>query len=260
MLQLDCFAMSVNNDDSDCNEDFTLVQPRAGIFVVADGMGGCPGGGEASRVAARSFCEALQALEPHLRVGRQNLAQAVNTANMNVRAVAQSNPMMTGLGTTLSAVVLQGTRGKIVHVGDSRVYLFRNGHLRQLTEDHTLVAALIERQRITAEEAKQYPLRNVLVRSIGTQETVEPDILDLTVQEGDWLILATDGLAEVLGVDDLSQVIEAEGAGSADKLCHAVITLAKQNDPQDSISLVVVQILRTNAVGWDMDGYEENKE
>jgi len=260
MLQFDCSTVSVNGADPNGNEDFTVVQPAAGIFVIADGMGGRPGGGQASSVAARSFCETVRALEPHLRVSRQNLAQAVNTANVNVRAIAEADPMMTGLGTTLSAVVLQGTRGKIVHVGDSRVYLFRDNHLRLLTEDHTLVAALIERQRITAEGAKHYPLRNVLVRSIGTQETVEADILDLAVQVGDWLILATDGLADVLDAEGLSQVIGAERAGPAGKLCQAVMTLAEQNDPQDNISLVVVQVLETNAVGRDTGGCEKNME
>ena len=243
MIQFDCFAISEQGGDLNGNDDFSIVRPEVGIFVIADGLGGRPGGGEASTTAASSFYEAIRALKPRSRMNRQCLAQAVDEANTHVRAIAKADPMMSGLGTTLSAVVLQGRRGKIVHVGDSRIYLFRGDRLLQLTKDHTLVEALIEQQRVTVEGAKHYSLRNVLVRSIGALEMVEPDILDLAVRVGDWLILTTDGLANVMDTESLRQIVAAEKAGPVDRLCKAIMTIAQHNDPQDDITLIAVNVV-----------------
>ncbi len=243
VVDFDCFAISEQGADPDGNDDYVIAEPKAGIFIIADGMGGRPGGSRASSIAARSFYEQARGLGPIFGANRQQLVNAIARANSSVRAIVATEPMMSGLGTTLSAILLQESRGKIIHVGDSRVYLFRDDHLQQLTEDHTLVAALVDGNRITLDGAKRHPLRNVLVRCIGPRETVEPDILDLAVQTGDWLILATDGLAAVLDADSLRDVIEAQKAGSAEELCRAIMRAAQLNHPADNVTVITVHVV-----------------
>lgn len=253
MIQFNCFAISEQQGDPSGNNDFSIIEPGDGIFIIADGMGGRPGGSEASVTAASSFYKTICALEPQLRMNNQCLLQAVNKANAQVRDIAKADPTMRGLGTTLSAVVLQERQGKIIHVGDSRIYLFRDDYLFQLTKDHTLVETLIEQRRMTVEGAKHYPLRNVLVRSIGAIETVEPDILDLTVRAGDWLILTTDGLGEVMDRENLKLIVAAEKTSPAEKLCKAIMTIARHKEIQDDITLIAVQVVNFTRSDYSME-------
>jgi protein phosphatase len=138
---------------------------------------------------------------------------------------------------------MDGGEGKVVHVGDSRVYLFRNKELVQLTRDHTLTAELVERQHISPEGAKRHPLRHMLSRSLGTADQVEPDICDVRLWLGDRLILVTDGLTKSLQTDDLSRVLCESIQRDAEGTCRAIMDAALERGPTDDLTTVVVQFL-----------------
>lgn len=242
MSSYDWFALSERGPDMDANQDVVLADPETGIFVVADGMGGRPGGAEASRVAAESFLEQVRHLEVSLRTDDYMLRSAVDVVNKKVRSIADTNPLLSGLGTTLSAVILDGTRGKIVHIGDSRVYLFRGNKLEQLTKDHTLVAELMERKHLSVEGARRYPLRHVLSRSLGTRETVEPDINDVALSPNDWLILATDGVTKAFDPDRLCEIVRSEDGGNAEDICRQIMAAVMRQSPDDNATVAVVKL------------------
>ena len=130
----------------------------------------------------------------------------------------------------------------MVHIGDGRIYIFRNGRLEQLTKDQTLVAELVERGHLTLEAVPRFPLRNVLARAVGPQESVEPDIADLELTLHDWLLLATDGLAKALDTEQLRSLVESVATGSAENLCRKIMNAALAHEPSDNVTLAVAKL------------------
>ena len=181
MSAFDCFAISKQSTYRGTNEDYVATDPDLGVFAVADGMGGRPGGALASKMAVEAFIEALRLLDSTQRLVETNLRMAVDEANRKIRQIAEENKEMAGLGTTMTAAIIAGGKGKFVHIGDSRLYLFRCPELVQLTKDHTLVSELIARNLLNKEQARQYPLRHVLSMALGTKEKVEPDVRDFVI-------------------------------------------------------------------------------
>jgi protein phosphatase len=240
---LDCFLISRQGDENATNDDYAAVDINMQTLVVADGMGGRPGGAEASRTATVTFLENVKSAAQS-RIDVATLRSAVAAANRKVRSLSEADPSLSGLGTTLSAVVLSGNKGKIVHVGDSRVYIFGKGGLCQITRDHTLVAELLERKHISPEGAKRYPMRNVLSRCIGPQETVEPDIFDFELRPGDWLLLATDGLSKSLSEDQLRKTLQNSSMTNAERVCGDVMRTAAQHSLMDDATAIVARNVR----------------
>ena len=243
MIAFDYFTISEQGGKCNTNEDYVMVNTELGLFIVADGIGGRPAGALASKIATETFSEQLQLLESCARVTESKLKEAMNAANTAVRLTAETNPMFNGLGTTLSAVILQGRVGKTIHIGDSRIYLFHQKKLIQLTKDHTLVAELIDRNHLTVEGAKQYPLRNVLSRSIGASDTIEADIGDIEVQHGDWLLLTTDGLSKIFEKEQLQKLIYSSLNKTPKELCEIIVGTALEYEPKDNITIAAIRIL-----------------
>jgi len=242
MIPWDAFAVSEQGRSPDGNEDYAVVAPEDGVFIVADGMGGRPGGDRASRVGAEAFLDQVRRLAPDERLDDRCLRGALSEANDAVRALARGDPTLTGLGTTLSAIVWAGGEGRIVHVGDSRVYRCRQGNLEQLTADHTLVAELVARHHLSTEAARRYPLKNVLSRSLGPRGSVQPDIAPLVLAPGDWLLLATDGLAQAMPARRLASVIGEAGTDGAEVLCRAVMAAALDGPTEDNITVLAARL------------------
>jgi len=237
----DWSALTDKGPNLETNEDFVVAEPGYGIFAVADGMGGRPGGAQASCVAARAFMDALRRVNAAARTDSSVLAAAVTTANASIRAVVAAEPVMEGMGTTLTAVVLLEGRGKIVHVGDSRLYRYSRRWLDQLTDDHTLAGDLIAKGFLSEDVAEQFPGGDVLTRAVGTRPTVQPDIYDLVLRQGDWLLLVTDGVYKVLSRDRLASLIRERQKGGAAVVAHAIMDAAVAAAPEDNLSLVVVR-------------------
>ncbi len=199
------------------NEDTCAASPLSGVFVVCDGMGGAAGGEVASHLAAETFLSHLAGETGRgLRRSQARIDAAVQAANRAVFQQAQRTPQLTGMGTTLVGLVHDSLRCArttscrplwLVHVGDSRCYLWRDRHLERLTEDHSLVEEQVRAGQITAAQAMESPMRNLITRAVGSQATVEPEIHDFDPRPGDLYLLASDGLTRDLTDDEIATIL-----------------------------------------------------
>jgi PPM family protein phosphatase len=211
------------------NEDSILIAPP--LYVVADGMGGHRGGQVASRVA-------LETLESLASEGSGTLPENVRGANQAVWDRSLEDERLAGMGTTLTGAQIDGASVLIAHVGDSRAYLLRDGELRQLTADHTLVARMVKSGEITEAEAEVHPHKNVLTRALGTDEQVEVDEDTIALIDGDRLLLCSDGLTGMVTEDQIQAILEnsEQPQQAADRLVKA----ANRAGGIDNISVVVL--------------------
>ena len=184
----------------DHNEDSLVVQPP--LYVVADGMGGHAAGEVASEIAVQVIAERA----PSTPDGAE-LSAAVGAANEEILLAARDGRGRDGMGTTVTAAILEGERLVIAQVGDSRAYLLHQGRLQQLTRDHSLVADMIEAGRLTPEEARVHPGRSVITRALGSVEGTQPDIYELNVEAGDRLLLCSDGLTGMVRDAEIEKIL-----------------------------------------------------
>jgi serine/threonine protein phosphatase PrpC len=222
------------------NEDLFGYDEALGIYVVCDGMGGMASGEVASShaVAAilRSYAETADSGAPV----SDRLLQALNAANLDVWNHGQSDEHR-GMGTTAVAAALDGDRLVVGNVGDSRAYLFKDGHCSQLTVDHSYINELIRSGTLTVESARSADLKgmeNAITRAIGVDQDVEPDFFTVDLQPGDAVLLATDGLTRYIAEEEIGAVLAASPFDSA---CASFIALAKQRGGQDNITCLLLQ-------------------
>jgi len=232
----------------DRNEDayaiFQLPPPVGGhVFVVADGMGGRRAGHVASRLAVGALRAhltrwSLRAAEtPAPEAAVAALAAGVRAAHRSLLDYVQRYPECSGMGTTLTAVRVTPTQYQYAHVGDSRLYLLRQGALRQLSRDHALVADLLRSGQITEQQARQHPQRHVLTQALGQEGDVEVDGGAGFIDAGDWLILCTDGLTSVLTDAEL----EARAAEARGDPAQWLVELANRRGGPDNITVIVIR-------------------
>ena len=245
------------------NEDNFGYDIRQGIFVVCDGMGGQAAGELASKIAVDTvlayFLRDSQASNSQV-LGRgfeevsdraNSLANAIQLANRAIQEAASRNPLQAGMGATIVAVRVVGSLFSIANVGDSRIYLVRSGTIQQLTNDHSLVMEQVRRGLITVEEADQSQMQNVIIRALGSEETIEPDLADHRFEPGDILLLCSDGLSryvkEAAILDVLSQVHDL------DQACRELVEAAKTGGSDDNITSL---LMRTLEQSWTERLYE----
>jgi PPM family protein phosphatase len=220
------------------NEDAYLVGES--VFAVADGMGGHLAG----EVASATALEPIEALDgrvfPDASEAVAALREAVVAANAQVSKMAADEPSYRGMGTTLTATMIEGRRVHIAHVGDSRAYLLRGGHFSQLTDDHTLVQHLVDEGQITREEAATHPQRSIITRAIGVSREVDVDSMSLDLEPGDQLLLCSDGLTGV--VED--EVIESELTPEVDpeEALDRLVERANAAGGPDNITIVILRV------------------
>jgi protein phosphatase len=215
------------------NEDALLIDDRLGVFAVADGMGGHVAGEVASSTAVEAVRAAI--------AGGSAIDEAIRAANAAVRDRAAEDPALTGMGTTLTAVVpLDGSRVLIGHVGDSRAYLLRGGQLTRLTDDHSLVEELVRDGRITAEQAEAHPQRSIITRAIGVEAEIDVDVYTIEVSNGDRILICSDGLSDMLRDAEVARVADtsADASTAADRLVAA----ANDAGGGDNITVVVLDV------------------
>jgi serine/threonine protein phosphatase PrpC len=219
------------------NEDGYLVHPR--VFAVADGMGGMRAGEVASAIALDTLSADADADSD------MDVVQWVIRANRAVFDRAITDPSMSGMGTTLVAVVVRGDMARIVHLGDSRAYLLREGRLEQLTEDHSHVQRLLDVGLITPEEADRHPERNLVTRALGLDESVDPEERDIAVLEEDRLLLCTDGLSTMLEAEEIRAILAAgeEPSVTAQRLVDA----ANVAGGRDNATALVIDVVLVSA-------------
>ena len=227
--------------EREVNEDSVYCEPVAApraqgkgwLCAVADGMGGHAMGEVASSLAARALADAYYSSLG----GSEALRQAAVQANDVVYRASLDNPSYRGMGTTLTAAVIMDRKIAVAHVGDSRAYLVHRGGIRQLTRDHTLVAELVRAGALTPEQARNNPYRNTLTRALGRQPTVEVDAGEEELEQGDILVLCSDGLFGSVGEQDIADVVSAQPAQRAASL---LVSLAKQRGGTDDVSVIVI--------------------
>lgn len=215
------------------NEDSLTVVPP--LFAVADGMGGHEAGEVASEIAINTLNE----LAPD-HADADALARAVAAANLEVIKAPAKGIGREGMGTTLTAAILEGERLLIAQVGDSRAYLLHQGKLQQLTRDHSLMADMIEAGQLTEEEARVHPNRSVITRAIGSDPHMQPDIYELNVEAGDRILLCSDGICTMLE-DRAIEPIMAR-SGNAQKCADALVDAALEAGGYDNATAVVMDV------------------
>jgi protein phosphatase len=217
------------------NEDSYLTKPP--LVAVADGVGGHNAGEVASALAVDVLEEWIATLE---RDGGEKLRDAASDAHRRIYARAQQETELHGMATTLTAAWIDRGKCTIAHVGDSRAYLLRDGDLRQLTEDHSWVAQMVRDGRITPEEAYEHPWRNYVVQALGGQPDVAIEMLRVDLQTGDRILLASDGLTDVVRPDVLSEVLTSND--DAEVACRILVERAKNEGATDNITVVLVDV------------------
>jgi len=236
------------------NEDNFLVDKKLSLFMVADGMGGHAAGEVASAIAVRTLHEEVKRERELLsdflagsrgasRVTNKDilalLEHAVQRACSRIHEEAQNDAAKRGMGTTLSVLLILGTRGFIAHVGDSRIYLSRGGQVQQITEDHTVYNELIKRGKLTKEQIEKVGQKNAITRAVGVYERVDVDTLMLEVLPGDQFLLASDGLTGYLeSPSELGPFVAQDG----DAATKGLVELAKTRGGKDNITVVLVRL------------------
>jgi protein phosphatase len=219
------------------NEDALLI--RDSVFAVADGMGGHLAGEVASATALEPVEQLDGRIFPDHAAAVTALRDAVVAANDRVSELAAANPDYRGMGTTLTAVLVEGRRLHVAHVGDSRAYLLRDGHFSQLTDDHTLVQHLVDEGQITREEAARHPQRSVVTRAIGVSWDVDVDSMSLELQAGDQLLLCSDGLTGVVEDEVIARTLEQ--IDDPDEAVGALIDRANEAGGPDNITVLLLR-------------------
>ena len=221
------------------NEDRYAIAAPLGLYLVADGMGGHTAGQVASDLAAQSAVRALETLEDAEASLTEKLRYSVAAANREIFGTAQAKPHMAGMGTTLVALLAGRTRIALAHVGDSRAYLIRGGRIRQLTDDHSLVAELVRRQEISERAARGHPHRHVLTRALGVRRSVEADLAELTPAVDDTFVLCSDGLTSHVQDDEIATTVL--GAADLEGACDRLVDMANARGGEDNITVVLVR-------------------
>ncbi|EXU67958.1 regulatory protein [Streptomyces sp. PRh5] len=221
------------------NEDAGYAGPR--LLAVADGFGG-------GRHAGEAAIEALKPLDAGVPGGEllSALEEAAQRARESVSALAASDPALRDVGTTLTAMVWSGSRLGLVHIGDSRAYLLRDGELFQITHDHTVVQSLIDEGRITPEEAASHPQRALLLRAVGGGSAFEPDFALRDARAGDRCLLCSDGLTGVVPTEEIQRVLASED--DPGRAVRELVALANRAGGPDNVTCVVAHVAERTAL------------
>jgi len=230
-------------------EEPELLAVKGCFYAVADGMGGHSSGQIASELALKTILRTYYA-DPSDDVV-ESLKAAMGAANSYIYDTAQAVPERAGMGTTCTAVVLRNDDMYVGHVGDSRLYLIRDGALRRVSEDHSWIAEQVKRGALTEEEARMSPFRNVITRSLGATADVEVDIYQEKVEKGDVLVLCSDGLS---GCVSDEEILELAGAWSPSVAAMKLVDRANELGGGDNITVVVVAIRDIRKVGRRLKG------
>src|SRR4051812_14349847 len=215
------------------NED--SYHARSPVYVVADGMGGAQAGEVASRIAADAFDEDIGDGNPE-----EELAERAREANRRIFELSREDASHSGMGTTLTGALLSGDEVTIVHVGDSRAYLYRHGELRQLTRDHSLVEELRRRGQLTPEEAEDHPQRSIITRALGPEPDVELDLHTHQARTGDVYLLCSDGLTSMVREERVREIVGK--SESLREMVDALVDEANEAGGRDNITVLAFRL------------------
>lgn len=251
-MKLQAFGLSDIGKKRGRNEDSFLVNKDLRLFIVADGMGGHSGGEFASRFAVNTIEEVIQSMntDPEATVISgvnsdetdfgDRLRYAIEVASQKIYDQAMFDQGLKGMGTTVAALMADDSRACLANVGDSRVYLVRDGVIKQMTQDHSLVSEQMRAGIISESDAKKHKFKNIITRSVGYQEEVEIDLVYVELKPQDKLILCSDGLTNM--VDD-SVILDTVRNHPIEKACRELIQKANDCGGDDNVTAVICEVL-----------------
>jgi serine/threonine protein phosphatase PrpC len=236
------------------NEDSIATDAALGLVVLADGMGGYNAGevasGMATSVIVTEMRQVLESTQPNQIDPRTNqtiaarlLREQVLRANSSIYQAAQNQPQYAGMGTTLVASLFYDNRVLVAHLGDSRLYLMRDGELRQVTRDHSLLQEQIDSGLLTVEQAKNAQHKNLVTKALGIDPSVEPEIHEYPTQPGDIYLLCSDGLCDMVEDEEIGATLRALGA-NLKLAAQQLVQMANDNGGRDNVSVILVRVLR----------------
>ncbi len=234
------------------NEDSIATWPEGGLAVLADGMGGHQAGEIASRIAVdvitRHFMDVFaRAKRTGASIGTDAITESIALANRAILDTARMQPDYAGMGSTIVVAVFRDGRISVGHVGDSRLYRFRGGRLKQLTQDHSVVQELVARGMYTPEEARQSVGKNLVTRALGVDPEVVVDVSEHEAQDADRYLLCSDGLNDVVTDTEIERILE-QPQPTLDATVGILVSLANQRGGPDNISVILVDV-RTSEAG-----------
>jgi len=230
-----------NEDSLGCfapNDDLAL-QRKGYLYVVADGLGGHNAGEVASSAAVARVGEEYYSPSNHTRI-EPALRQAVQAANLRIHELTHRHPEYQSMETTLSAVAIVGAQAYVAHIGDTRVYHWRDGRMTQLTSDHSEAAELVRMRILKPDKVRDHPGRNTLTRTLGSRLIPRPDYLRHPIAAGDQFVLCSDGLWSELEDEEISDIVGSSSPASA---CRQLIERALERDCLDNVTAQVVRVL-----------------
>ncbi len=256
MPSVEAFGLTDVGKKRKHNEDAFALDLNDGLFIVADGMGGHAAGEVAARITVETIGEFIAATRQKeeatwpfkynhaLHFNSNRLAIAIEKANERVMAAVAAQPWLKGMGTTVVAGLLNEKVLSLAHVGDSRAYLFRDGSLRRLTDDHSWVHEQVAAGILTEDEAKSHPLKNVVTRALGGGASVSPDLQELSFSAGDRYLLCSDGLTTMLSDEEIEQAVADHE--DPQELCRALVDVANEKGGVDNITVVIARVLNSS--------------
>ena len=235
------------------NEDTIASDPDIGLLVLADGMGGYNAGEVASGIAVKTIVNLVrESVEREdLRISDQAtgmsrpsiiLRDAIHRANKIIYQTARAQPQCEGMGTTVVSALMFDNKIAVAHVGDSRMYRLRNDKFEQVTMDHSLLQELVDRGFYSPEEAQRAANKNYVTRALGVEPTVEVEIQEVPTQKGDFYVLCSDGLSDMVEDDDIHLTISTFGA-NLETVAKQLIQLANDNGGRDNVSVVMAHVV-----------------
>jgi len=258
MATIEAFGLTDVGKKRKHNEDALAFDKEDGLFVVADGMGGHAAGEVAAKITVETIGEFIAATRQkeeatwpfkynhELNFNSNRLAVAIEKANERVMAAVAAQPWLKGMGTTVVAGLLNEKILSLAHVGDSRAYLYRQGELTLLTDDHSWVQEQVSAGILTEEEAKTHPLKNVVTRALGGGPSVSPDLREMEFTPGDAFLFCSDGLTTMLSDEEIRDTVSAARDKDPRELCEALIEHANEKGGVDNITVVLVRIKEDN--------------
>ena len=228
----------VNQDYVYCNDNAVGLLPN--LYIVADGMGGHKAGDFASRFSVTEFEKEIKEQKARTIIG--SMEGAVRQVNERLLKQAEAEPEYAGMGTTFVAASIAGQSMFVLNIGDSRLYrLNEKGMIRQITQDHSLVEEKILRGELDRKDAKNHPEKNVITRALGAMEVIVPDFFEVDLEPGDYILLCSDGLTNMVEDDAIKEIVLNQEAALQEK-AERLVKMANENGGRDNISLVLVHI------------------
>ena len=230
---------SMNQDSFFVGPVGTLDGKEVILCLVCDGMGGAKAGDLASATAREQFVEAIKT---DIAAGNGNfrviMADAASKANRTIMELSESNPDYQGMGTTLVAALLCGDRTTVINVGDSRCYIIKDNEIKQVTKDHSLVEDMVDKGELSREEAWRHPRKNLITRAVGTEHNVQCDTFEVELDEGNYLLLCSDGLSNIVNPQEM--LFEVLYGDSSDTAADRMMEIALGRNASDNVTIVLL--------------------